>query len=221
MYELYLKSGDRETYTELCYERESEFLGRVPSEYEDVAFEDWLAALKTAKLLEDWASEVDEDRITERYGVGPGDIRGKVDTAEWLLGAAEQLAGELGLASTVAIREAKKRIEYGVREELLELAGVRGVGRKRARRLYEAGVECRADLRTAEKAVVLGALRGRRKTAEKILENVGRQDPSMEGVDAAETALASATRSASGENGSDGNGGAARTEDQSSLGDFE
>jgi hypothetical protein len=43
----------------------------------------------------------------------------------------------------------------------------------------------------------------------------------MEGVDAAETALASATRSTSGENGSDGNGGAARTEDQSSLGDFE
>jgi len=90
MYELYLKSGDREKYTEICYEHESEFLGRVPSEYEEVDFEDWLSALKTAKLLDDWASEIDEDRITERYGVGPGDIRGKVDTAEWLLGAAEQ-----------------------------------------------------------------------------------------------------------------------------------
>jgi len=181
MYELYLKSGDRERFTELCYERESELLGRTPSEYEDVRFEEWLSALKTARLLEDWTDEVDEDRITERYGVGPGDIRGKVDTAEWLLGAAERLAGELGLPA-VPVREAKKRVEYGVREELLELAGVRGVGRKRARRLHEAGIVTRADLREADKSTVLRALRGRRKTAEKILENVGRQDPSMEGV---------------------------------------
>ena len=184
MYELYLKSGDREEYTELCYEREPEFLGRTPSEYEDVAFENWLAALKTARLLEDWASEVDEDRITERYGVGPGDIRGKVDTAQWLLGAAEQLAGDLDLGNNVAVREAKKRVEYGVREELLDLAGVRGVGRKRARRLFEAGIESRADLREADKSVVLAALRGRRKTAENVLENVGRRDPSMEEVEA-------------------------------------
>ena len=181
MYELYLKSGDRERFTEICYERESELLGRTPSEYEDVRFEEWLSALKTARLLEDWTDEVDEDRITERYGVGPGDIRGKVDTAEWLLGAAEQLAGELSLP-VVPVREAKKRVEYGVREELLALAGVRGIGRKRARRLYETGIETRADLREADKSVVLRALRGRKKTAEKILKNVGREDPSMEDV---------------------------------------
>ena len=189
MYQLYLKSGDRETYTELCYERETELLGRVPSEFEDVRFEEWLSALKTAKLLEDWASEVDEDRVTERYGVGPGDVRGKVDTAEWLLGAAERLAVELELDSVVAVREAKKRVADGVREELLDLTGVRGVGRKRARRLYEAGFESRADLREAEKSVVLGALRGRERTAERVLENAGRQDPSMDGVSAAEGAV--------------------------------
>ncbi|WP_251341925.1 ATP-dependent DNA helicase [Haloplanus halophilus] len=225
MYELYLKSGDRETYTERCYEREDEFLGRVPSEFEDVRFEEWLSALKTAKLLEDWAREVDEDRITERYGVGPGDVRGKVDTAEWLLGAAERLAVELDLDCAVAVREAKKRVADGVREELLDLTGVRGVGRKRARRLYEAGVESRADLREAEKSVVLGALRGRERTAERVLENAGREDPSMEGVSVAEA-------SADGEDG-DGDGSDADTrragdgsaadsgDQQASLGDFE
>ncbi|NEU59097.1 ATP-dependent DNA helicase [Halorussus sp. MSC15.2] len=209
MYELYLRSGDREEYTELAYERESEFLGSMPSEFEDNAFEDWLSALKTARLLEDWASELDEDDMAERYGVGPGDIRGKVETAEWLLNAAERLAGELGLDSGAAIREAKKRVEYGVREELLDLAGVRNVGRKRARRLYDAGIESRADLREADKSVVLGALRGRRKTAETILENVGRKDPDLEGVEAdgdAETEV--------GGTGDDGSG-------QQSLGDFE
>ena len=182
MYELYLKSGDREEYTELAYERDPEFLGPMPSEFEDVRFESWLSALKTARMLEDWAEEVDEGRITERYGVGPGDVRGKVDTAEWLLNAAEQLAADLDLDVTPAIREAKKRVEYGVSDELLELAGVRGVGRKRARRLYDAGIETRSQLREADKSVVLGALRGREKTAESILENAGRQDYSMDGV---------------------------------------
>ncbi|GAB3707294.1 ATP-dependent DNA helicase [Halorubrum pallidum] len=214
MYELYLKSGDREEYTELCYEREPEFLGDVPSEYEDVRFEDWLASLKTARLLEDWATEVDEDRIAERYGVGPGDIRGKVETAEWLLRAAETLAGDVEDVDgdvVVAVREARKRIEYGVREELLDLAGVRNVGRKRARRLYEAGVESRADLREADKAVVLGALRGRERTAERILEHAGREDPSMENVRPDSSASAAATAGSASDD--DGEG-------QASLGDF-
>ncbi|QWC19111.1 ATP-dependent DNA helicase [Halorubrum sp. 2020YC2] len=213
-YELYLKSGDREEYTEVCYERETELLGDVPSEYEDVRFEDWLAALKTARLLEDWANEVDEDRIAERYGVGPGDIRGKVDTAEWLLRAAETLARDVeGIDgdAVVQVREARKRLEYGVREELLDLAGVHNVGRKRARRLYEAGIESRADLREADKAVVLGALRGRERTAERILENAGREDPSLDGVDPDSSASAAATAGADADGDGDG---------QASLGDF-
>ncbi|MCF2242004.1 ATP-dependent DNA helicase, partial [Halobacterium salinarum] len=88
MYELYLRSGDREQYTEVAYEHEDELLGATPRE-EQAEFEDWLSALKTARLMADWASELDEERIAERYDVGPGDIRGKVETAEWLLNAAE------------------------------------------------------------------------------------------------------------------------------------
>jgi len=211
MYQLYLKSGDRETYEEEFYEREAEFLGHAPSEFEDVAWEDWLAALKTARLLEDWTSESDEDVITERYGVGPGDIRGKVETAEWLLGAAEQLAKELDLDVVLDVREARRRVEYGVSEELLDLAGVRGVGRKRARRLFEAGIETRAELREADKSVVLGALRGRAKTAENVLQAVGRQDPSMDGVEKDATASAAAT--AGSDTDDDGSG-------QATFGDF-
>ncbi len=227
MYELYLRSGDHEEYVELCYEREGELLGATPSEFEEGRFEDWLAALKTAKLLEDWAGEVDEDRITEKYGIGPGDIRGKVDTAEWLLNAAEQLANELDVGEETAIREARKRVQYGVGEELLDLAGVRGVGRKRARRLYEAGIETRSELREADKSVVLRALRGRRKTAENVLENAGREDPSMEGVDEA-TGDAVPSTDGSGGDGRDereesAESSAANESDdagQASLGDF-
>ncbi|WP_435334373.1 ATP-dependent DNA helicase [Haloarchaeobius sp. TZWWS8] len=191
MYELYLKSGDREQYAEEFYERETELLGHPPSEYEENRWEDWLSALKTARLLEDWANEVDEARITETYEVGPGDLRGKVETAEWLLGAAERVAGEVGLPGPITrgVRDAKKRVEDGVREELLELVSVRGIGRKRARQLYDAGIETPADLRSVEKGVVLAALDGRRKTAENILENAGREDPSMDEVRADPTAV--------------------------------
>jgi len=218
MYELYLRSGDEAEYSELAFEREEELLGPAPSEYEE-RFEDWLSALKTARMLEDWASEVDEDRICERYGVGPGDVRGKVETASWLLGAAESLATERGLDVAPAISRARVRVEHGVREELVELAGVRDVGRKRARRLFEAGIEDRAALRNAEKEVVLGALRGRRKTAESILENAGHRDPDMEGVSPA--AAASPSTEPVGREVADRAAEESEAdEDQSSLGDF-
>jgi helicase len=110
----------------------------------------------------------------------------------------------------LAVRRARKRVEYGVREQLLDLAGVRTVGRKRARRLFEAGIETRADLREADKSVVLGALRGRVRTAERVLEHAGREDPSMDDVDADHTAAAAAT---AGSGDGDGDG-------QASLGDF-
>ncbi|WIV68542.1 ATP-dependent DNA helicase [Natrialbaceae archaeon AArc-T1-2] len=219
MYELYLRSGEDETYGELFYEREDELLGNAPSEFEDDRFEDWLAALKTGTLLEDWASEDDEGRITERYKIGPGDLRGKVDTAEWLLGAAESLAAELDSEWTAAVREARARVEHGVREELLELVSIRGVGRKRARRLYEVGLETPVDLREADKGVVLAALRGE-KTAETVLENAGRENPSMEGVEPRADVDGEPTER---DETTDGDGADAdpdRAESQSSLGDF-
>jgi len=212
MYELYLRSGDEEEYQELAFEREEEFLGAMPSEF-DPTFEDWLSALKTARMLEDWASEVDEETIAERYDVGPGDVRGKVESVQWLLGAAESLAGELGLGFAPAIREARVRAEHGVSEELTDLAGVRGVGRKRARRLYDAGITDRAELREADKSVVLGALRGRERTAETILENVGHRNPAMEEVEPDADARPDDPDGGGDETDSD-------DEDQSSLGDF-
>jgi len=225
MYELYLRSGEDEKFGELYYEREGELLGDTPSEFEEDRFEDWLAALKTGKLLEDWADETDEERLTDRYKIGPGDLRGKVDTAEWLLGAAESLAAELDSEWTVAVREARARVEHGVSEDLLELVSVGGVGRKRARRLYDRGIETPADLRTADKSVVLSALKGK-KTAEKILENAGREDPSMDGVEPTSAGSDTDGVTANSSRGGDGSDDTATTktteadDSQSSLGDF-
>ncbi|MFB6352675.1 MAG: HTH domain-containing protein, partial [Halobacteriales archaeon] len=216
MYELYLRSGDRETFTELAYEREAELLGSTPSEFDEGAFEDWLSALKTAKLLEDWAGELDEDRLCERYNVGPGDVRGKVDTAEWLLQAAERLASELDLDAGGAVRRARLRVKHGVEAELLDLVGVDEVGRVRARKLYDAGLRSREALREAPKAQVLRALDGRRKTAETILRNAGRPDPSLGDVDGASPANADDAEEAVATSGREAEGG----DEQTGLGDF-
>ncbi|ELY90619.1 ski2-like helicase [Natrialba hulunbeirensis JCM 10989] len=231
MYELYLRSGEDEKFGELYYERERELLGDAPSEFEEERFEDWLAALKTGKLLEDWATEDDEEQITERYKIGPGDLRGKIDTAEWLLGAAESLASEIGSEWAVAVREARARVEHGVGEELLELVSVSGIGRKRARRLYAAGIEEPAALRSADKGVILHVLKGK-KTAENILENAGREDPSMDGVEPIPVEGGSGSESANSSGDQPSTGGDATEGDtdtntdtdaddnQSSLGDF-
>ncbi len=228
MYELYLRSGEDEKFGELFYKREAELLGNAPSEFEEERFEDWLSSLKTGKLLEDWATETDEEQLTDRYKIGPGDLRGKVDTAEWLLGAAESLAAEIDSEWTVAVREARARVEHGVGDELLELVSVGGVGRKRARRLYDAGIEEPADLRTADKGVILDVLKGE-KTAANILENAGREDPSMDGVEPKSTGSSDGDGKATANSSDDTDGDGTTTEatetadaddSQASLGDF-
>jgi helicase len=218
LYELYLRSGDEARYGEIAHDRAAELPGEPPSE-RDPDWEDWLAACKTARLLEDWANEVDEDRIAERYSVGPGDIRGKVDTAEWLLGAAERLASHLDLDCAAAVGRARQRVADGVEADLLPLTGVRGVGRKRARKLYDAGIESPAALREADKGAVLAALDGRRGTAENVLDNAGRGDPSMDDVTADPTAVpATAATDAAGTSASAAEDA---SEDQAALGDFD
>ncbi len=193
MYELYLRRGDRTRYEELLAQHEEELLGATPHPADEGYYEDWLAALKTAMLLRDWANELDEDRLTERYRIGPGDLRSKAATAEWLLSATERIAETIDEASVPAVRMARTRIEHGIREELVELCRVRGVGRVRARRLYDAGIETPDDLRRGDLAVILGALGGRRGTTKRILENAGREDSNLDGVKPAATATTDTT----------------------------
>jgi helicase len=55
-------------------------------------FEAWLATLKTVRVLADWLGGAEEAAITDRHGIGPGDLRTTVERAEWIAGAAESLA---------------------------------------------------------------------------------------------------------------------------------
>lgn len=179
MYRLYLRKGDEERMYAFAQDHEDELVD-PPSEF-DRGFEDWLASLKTAAVLYDWADERDEDRIAEKHDVAPGDVRTRVERADWLLYAAESLAQLLDSPHQRAVHETCLRVQHGVREELLDLVSVRGVGRVRARRLYEAGIENRDDLRDASVDRVANLLGP--KTAEKVLAEVGR-DANADEMDA-------------------------------------
>ncbi len=105
----------------------------------DVDQETFLSALKTASLLMDWMNESSQDFLVEKYGVGPGDIHSRVEIADWLLYSFSQIGRVLRYPHTREVENLRLRVKHGVREELLPLISIRGVGRVRARRLYDSG----------------------------------------------------------------------------------
>ncbi len=62
--------------------------------------EPYYRALKTAMLLSDWAEELPDAKICERYTVGPGDLYGMVENVNWLLHATVELARMFAPQST-------------------------------------------------------------------------------------------------------------------------
>ncbi|MCA1819362.1 MAG: hypothetical protein LC620_04815, partial [Halobacteriales archaeon] len=87
--------------------------------------------------------------IEERYVVGPGDVRSRLDSAAWLLHAMRELARTLRPDWSQAVTDLQMRLEHGIKAELLPLIRLRGVGRIRARTLYAAGFHTPNSLRGA------------------------------------------------------------------------
>lgn len=166
---MYMRGRDYEWVHQFVYNHEEEFVS-PPGEFSQ-DYESFLADVKTARLLHEWVSETPEDEITEKFGVGPGDLRGLAEAGEWIMHAAAELYRQENLPYHVKAQELVTRLKYGAGPELLELVQIRGIGRVRARNLYRAGFTSLQKLRDApsEKvASVLGEL-----TAAKVLRQLG------------------------------------------------
>ncbi|MGC9137763.1 MAG: DEAD/DEAH box helicase [Thermoplasmata archaeon] len=107
-------------------------------------------AYKTALMLSDWADEEDINDIITKYGIGPGDVHMRVEIADWLLYSYSRIAYMLNSPHAPKIEILWKRVKYGVRPELLDLIELRGVGRVRARRLYNFGYRTIEDIANAD-----------------------------------------------------------------------
>ena len=109
-----------------------------------------LREAKTSAMLLNWVDEVREEDISDRYRIGPGDIRRSAETAEWLMHSLAELSKHLDLGVTFQAEQLSKRIHYGAGKDLLALLNLKGIGRVRARKLYLSGITSLELLRTTE-----------------------------------------------------------------------
>ena len=123
-----------------------------PDDIEDYDEEYFNSDLKVALLINDWIEEMDEDAMTDTMGIGPGDIRSKVDMMDWIIYAMSEIAYMFNPPAIKKIRPLMTRVRYGVKDELIDLVAFRGVGRNRARILFNHGIRFRSDVAAISEA---------------------------------------------------------------------
>ncbi|MGC8948251.1 MAG: DEAD/DEAH box helicase [Thermoprotei archaeon] len=112
--------------------------------------------LKTALMLNDWINEVKEEDIVDMYNVGSGDIYSYTQTAHWICYAAYELMKLLNkMNHAKELNKLYKRLADGVKEELLELVKIPGIGRVKARVLYNYGFTSLEKIAQAKDSEIL------------------------------------------------------------------
>lgn len=142
---LYLRRND-EWVEETLDQHKDNLLVDIPSPWED-EYEWFLSDLKTALLVLDWIEEKMEDELVNKYGVGPGDIHNIIETVQWILHATREFARVYNFSYVSFLNDLIMRVRYGCRKELLNLVSLRGIGRIRARALFNEGFRTINDLK--------------------------------------------------------------------------
>ncbi|VVB76233.1 ATP-dependent DNA helicase Hel308 [uncultured archaeon] len=119
--------------------------------FEPEAMEKFFSAL----MLEHWVNEKREQELFSEFGLAPGVLFGKTRILEWLAYSTIELSKVLGQERhMLKAQKLGKRVNYGVKEELLLLVELRGIGRVRARKLFNAGIkkpsEAKANIHKVE-----------------------------------------------------------------------
>ena len=112
--------------------------------------------IKALCVLEEWMDEKTLREIETEFNAQPGDVRTRVELAEWLLFSSRRMlasdeevqdeASEAAAMVTEFISEIQRRIRYGCKSDILGLVRIRNVGRVRAREMKGIGIEAIADV---------------------------------------------------------------------------
>ena len=110
-----------------------------------------LSRIKSTWVLNDWIEEYGHRELEKKHNVMPGDLRSRIELAEWLLFSAKQILyhdekfnSEYSTSKKVVmerVENLRKRIRYGCKNELLPLVIFPNIGRKRARDLINLGLQ--------------------------------------------------------------------------------
>jgi helicase len=137
---LSLRKTDYDPLSILIQRRGNELLYPI-SEYE---------CTRSFWALCSWIEETTEKVLSDKMGVEPGDMHRIVEMANWLAYSLYEVAKLLRREDLMPeLYNLRTRIRYGVKEELLPLVALEGIGRVKARTLYNAGF---TDVSTIAKA---------------------------------------------------------------------
>ena len=107
MQDTYLGNRERADMYRFAQDHADEFTTRM-GETDD--FEGWLTAVKTARVLHEWTEGASAEELVERFRIGPGDLESRIERAEWLLGAADAIAGVVDADAVVPFRARRARL---------------------------------------------------------------------------------------------------------------
>jgi helicase len=172
---IYLRRRDYKETEIFADESHGEFLVDVPDPWGNpVEYEQFLSEVKTTRLLLSWMEEVPEDTIIENFDVGSGDIFRYVESADWLLYSTYEIAKLLNARDVLPlVADLRERVIEGVKEELVELVKLKGIGRVRARMLYNAGFKTIKNLSSSKPSQLLSIPTIGPEVAKSIYEQVG------------------------------------------------
>lgn len=169
--QLRVRVKEMEEMQEELIQYESSLLIEEPSMF-DGDYDDFINSVKTALFFHDWIEEKDEEYLLERFNITPGEIRVKLDTANWLLYASAELARLMQFQPIIKdIKRLKLRLKHGAKEELLALLKLKGIGRVRSRKMFNNRIRTIGDVKEAPIATLVQLLG--RSTAIKVKEQVG------------------------------------------------
>ncbi len=132
-----LRNKDFETASLLIENHSSELLEPI-SEYD---------CSRSLLALQSWITESSETSLSDVLGIESGDMHRMVETANWLTYCLREIAKHVERADLLEeLENLRRRIVYGIREELLELVKVKGIGRVRARILFKHRIKTLDDL---------------------------------------------------------------------------
>ena len=150
---LRVRAKEQDIIEERLAENEDKLIVEEPTMF-DPDYDEFLDSVKTALFFGAWIDEKDEQFILENFDIRPGEIMVKLNIADWLLYSAEEFAKLLKLHRVIKeILRTRTRLKYGIKEELIPLVRLQGIGRARARKLYDHGIK---DIGYIKKADIIG-----------------------------------------------------------------
>ena len=133
----------------IMWEEYNSRMNELPYSQEKLLFDNnAVSKFFSALMIENWISEKREQEMFKDFGLAPGLLFNKTRLIEWLAYSTIELSKVLGEGRhLLPAKKLSLRVKYGVREELLALVELRGIGRARARKLFGAGITKPSEIR--------------------------------------------------------------------------